>query len=1115
MTGVGVRYTAFGAMAVSVDGVEVPLTRRRERGVLAVLLAAHGAPVAADRLLVEVWGADAPGQTLATLQVAVSRLRSTLDPGRAARTPSPLRSGAAGYSLGAGATDVDTWAFEAMAVQALAAETAGERLRCADEARALWTAPPYADADAPLVRAEQDRLAELATSVHEVRARALLDLGRPQDALLGTSELAPQHPYRERVWALLALAQYQCARQADALETLRRLRERLADDLGVDPSEEVQRLEQALLRQDPELAPRATPAPQRAAPAPQRAAPTPPAPPSRTPGAPGSGTVGRDGVLADALRLLEESRTLRRPRLLLVAGEPGIGKSRLVADLSSGAAARGAEVLVGRCREGEYAPALWPWLAVVRALADDRDDPLLAPLLRDDVVGETGGNGTGLRMFDAVARLVRDAAASHPLVVVLEDLHWADASSLLLLRHLVDGGLDGPVLLVGTRRTVEPTTSAPLVDAMAALARAGAERVHLDGLGTAAVAALLERSLGAHDPRLDDFVGQVSGGNPFFVLQYARQLAGVPHLDRLDPSSLPVPDGIRDVLGQRVGRLPDEVVRGLACAAVLGSAIDPDLLAAVTGSSVDECLDLLDLAVTTGLVEERGGGYAFVHALARETLYTGLSAARRMRLHDKAGRVLEQTSGVEVDGARAADLAASVAHHAHLAAPLGAEHAARACRWLAVAAGVATGRHAHAEALELFRRMQADATPGSVTMIEGLCGAAAALLRLARTVEGRAAVDEAVHLARDLGRWDLVARAAAIYNGAGVWSWREHGVQDHAFIEVLTEAARHVEDPERARLLAALQMEHFYGWDSSVGERIGAESVEVARRCGDPALLVEVLLVRIIAAWGPGRAPLRLRLVEEVLGHGPTGELRVFILFQLATAYYELFDPERADATMLECAREAAALRHTGVEIPLAWWRFARARDLDDPEAPALGTAASALHRASGYIAGPDLECLLAIRGTEAGGRVPDHVLELMPGANAGLRAMVAHACLEAGDPTTARRLLGEPAPPGASDYSVLAGHCLRVLVLAAAGPPAEVAAALERIVPHAGQSVVYGTVDHLGSVDLFLACGYAALGPAYRDRALEHARAAVTLNARLQCLPWARRAEALLARLG
>ena len=423
MTRVSVRYTAFGAMAVSVDGVEVPLTRRRERNVLAVLLAAHGAPVAAERLVAEVWGDEAPGQTLASLQVAVSRLRSQLEPDRKARKGSRLVSTAAGYSLLAEIADVDTWTFESLAEQALAAAQPAERLQLADEARYLWTTTPYADCDAPTVRSETSRLEELMLTVEEVRARALLDLGRPDEALRGLAELAPRHPYRERLWSLLALAQYRCSRQADALETLRRLREQLADELGVDPSEEIQRLEQAVLRQDPELS-----APASVADAAPAEPPTGRVASSRMPTATSAGTIGRSGVLDQALSLLDEPNAGRATRFLLVAGEPGIGKSRLVADLNEAASTRGVRVLVGRCHEDDYAPALWPWLGIVRALSDGTEvDPLLIPLLEGEVSDAGTGAGTGLRMFDAVVDLIARSAATSPLLLVLEDIHWSDS----------------------------------------------------------------------------------------------------------------------------------------------------------------------------------------------------------------------------------------------------------------------------------------------------------------------------------------------------------------------------------------------------------------------------------------------------------------------------------------------------------------------------------------------------------------------------------------------------------------------------------------------------------------------------------------------------------------
>ncbi len=1096
------EYLAFGEMAVRVDGFRQALTRRREREVLAVLLASHGAPVPAERLLTEVWGDEAPGQTLGALQVVISRLRSQLEPHRAARTRSRLGSTAAGYVLVTDATHVDTWLFERDVAAALAAEDPVEQLARCDAACATWTGPPYAGIDAPLVRAEAARLEELLLTVQERKGRAMLGLGRPDDAQRTLAELASSQPFREGLWALLALAQYRCARQADALATLRELRHHLADELGVDPTAEVQQLEQAMLRHDPALADTFADTDQET-----RAflAPVGGAAPAAGPTAP-LGTVGRTSVVTAATRLLEQSSATRSPRFLLVAGEPGIGKSQLVEDLSASAAAAHSRVLVGRCHEGEYAPALWPWLGVVRALADeaDRVDPLLQPLLRGETDSADRGGGTGLRMFDAVVELIRRSALTRPLLLVIEDLHWADDSSLALLRHLTGSVAGVPLTVLCTRRTSEPETSPALVDAMAALARAGAERIRLDGLDAESVGALLAESYGVADPQVTASVATMTGGNPFFVLQYARLLATTPERG-VDPEELPVPDGVRDVLHQRVHRLPPRAVTALTAAAVMGDQIEPELLAELTGIGLEECLDLLDLALSSGLLHESGSGYVFVHALERETLYCELSAARRMRLHDMAGRVLEDHRADDPDAC------AAIAHHAHRAAPLGKKHAQRACTWLARAAEVATGRHAHPEALRLWQLTVLDSPAESVTTAEALCGVAACLLRMARTAEAQETIDRAVRLGHRLERWDLVTRAATTLNHAGVWSWREYGMKDDGFIALLSDALDRVPDPDRARLLATLQMEHYYGRDGAVADRVGNESLDLARALGDRALLLEVLLVRMICTWGPGRGDLRLELVKEVMELQPDGDLLVLTLFQLGSALYEVLDPEGSDRAMARCAHESAALRHTGVEIPLAWWLYARARDLDDPAAPELGQAALELHQAAGYLYANDLSAIRTIRSGLPGTPVDEAVIESTRCSNAGVRAIVAHAVLEAGDPERAYELLGAPEPPLASDYTTLSGQCLRVAVLAEGGHLDQLGAALRRIEPYAGKVVSYGTVDHCGVVDHFLACGYAALG---EPAALEHAERAVVLTAQAQCAPWLRRSEALHSRL-
>ena len=1098
-TGERVRYRAFGALEVA--GLEpVALGRRRERNVLAVLLAAQGSPVPAERIVAEVWGEDA--QTLGALQVAVSRLRSALEPERPPRQPATrLVSTTGGYALVAAVEDVDVWHFAALAEEALATADPAVRLERADRAERIWAGDPYPDCDVESVSLERDRLGELRLTLQELRGQALLDLGRPEAAVLLLGAIAPLHPYRERLWSVLALAQYRCARQADALDTIRRLRERLAEDLGVDPSPEVAELEQRVLRQDTTLL--AVPARegQDRPVAPEPAEHTPGGVPSEVP------TVGREAATAVVSAALD--RLVADPTstgVLSISGEPGIGKSRLVQELHQLGTARGVAVVVGRCHEGDFAPPLWPWLGVVRTLArDDEADPLLSPLL-DGVQGPgdaDAGAGTTLRLYDAVAGLLGAGATPRGLVVVLEDIHWADVSSLRLLSRVVELAPRG-VLVVTTRRTTEMQAGEPLVETLATLARSGGERLRLDGLDSASVARLLHQLLGTHDPRLDTMVDRATNGNPFFVHEYARLLQSRPDLRRVRVEDLPVPDGVREVLRLRVARLPDKARTLLVHAAVLGRTVDPDTVAAMADEPVDDVLDLLDLGLASGLLEERGSTYAFAHALTRETVYGDVSAARRMRLHARAAAVLEERAGDKPDAA------AAIAHHAAMAAPLGDEQTRSALVWLHRAAQVAQSRQAHVEALDLWRRAgeTAESAAMETQRLQARCGEAETLLRLGRTGEASDVIDEVVAAARALGRWDLVADAAAIFNRAGVWSWREHGAKRDELIAVLTEALDHIDPAREARLCATLLMEHYYGWDSPVVDAYGDRALTLARSLDDPALLREVLLLYVIALVGRGRGALRTALVEELLALEPQGELRLGALFNYGYALYEDCQVAQSDEVMARCAAEARALRHSGVDIPLAWWAFARARGREDPDARALGMHALMLHRSSGYLAAWELEWFRAAYDPPVPQAVRDAVLEQRP----AVRATVAWAVLQDGDPEAAYALLGDPFPPHAADYSVTGSRCLRVAVLAETGPEDELRAAVEQLRRHEGLVSNYGSIDHLGAVDHFLALGEHALGD--DAAALAHARSGVELLRRLDNRPWLRRAEALLADL-
>ncbi len=233
----------LGDMVVGAETI----TRRRERELLGLLVAARGRPVAVERIVAELWEADG---TRAAVQVVVSRLRALLDPARSA--PSRVGTTPVGYCLAAVMDEVDAWAFEDLAERALAAATPADRVVLGTRAEELW-GEPYAECAAPTLRAEATRLAELRVTVQECRAEALLTLGHPGAAVRLLAPAAPDHPYREQLWALLARAQYAASRQADALATLATLRSRLAEDLGVDPSAVVRATEQAILTQAPSL----------------------------------------------------------------------------------------------------------------------------------------------------------------------------------------------------------------------------------------------------------------------------------------------------------------------------------------------------------------------------------------------------------------------------------------------------------------------------------------------------------------------------------------------------------------------------------------------------------------------------------------------------------------------------------------------------------------------------------------------------------------------------------------------------------------------------------------------------------------------------------------------
>lgn len=686
-------FAVLGALeVVDDDGRPVEIAGGQTRAVLALLLAAEGRVVSAEALVDALWGEAPPASATGTLQSYISRLRRALEPERAAGAPARvLVSAGDGYRLAAAPDAVDFQRFEALAEEGADLLRGGdpaaarERLQ---EAESLWRGPALADCpDSDVTRGLAARLEERRVVAVEDRVEAELALGR-HDALVGElAELVRRYPLRERLRAQLALALYRAGRQAEALRALDDARRTLVEELGVDPGPALRDLESKILDQDPSLAVPAI---------------VPISAPPDGPGAtrPADGLVGRRTELAQLLQSLDESR--HGARFVVLEGQPGIGKTRLAEELARRAAASGSPVLWGRSLEGDAAPAFWPWLGILRPLAGAGlgATPRLRQVLGlgDEERVDPGG-AARFELFEEVAVLL--ASAADP-VIVLDDVQWADPASLELLTFLAGRLQDEPLLVVATVRELELGRSDAVVDALAAIARRpGSRRLRLRGLSSADTSELLRRATG-HDvaPPVVAAIHERAEGNPFYATELAQLLS---HVDDLsDPATVvraAVPTSVRDVVRQRLSRLPAPTVDLLQICAVVGREAEVATVATVSGAALVDCLDQLDAAVQHRLlveVEDRPGTFSFAHALVREVVLDDLSSLRRARLHLGVADTVEAMSG------GADDVAEILAEHLWAASAVGVGR--RAAAALHHAGQVAVRRFGYESAEDLLGR---------------------------------------------------------------------------------------------------------------------------------------------------------------------------------------------------------------------------------------------------------------------------------------------------------------------------------------------------------------------------------------------------------------------------
>ena len=632
-----VDYRVLGPLEAHKAGERIEPTSPKQRALLLDLLVHRGHSVSRDRLIDDLWGEDPPATAPGVLQNYVSALRRTLG-------PEAIRTVGAGYALAADRDQVDADRFERLMERARAARLAGDAgamQRHSSAALGLWRGDPLVDvAYEPFARASIAKLDALRCEAVELQLEGEILVGRPRQAIPGLEAAVDAHPLREQLWWLLMLALYRSGRQADALRAFQRARRAVTDQLGLEPSSRLRQLEEAILAQDPALDDGlAAPSPRRPDNARLRSTRPAPAPPA---------LAGRHRERAAVLGYLDGAWSGEDRGLCLLHGEPGIGKTRLLEEAHLAAVAAGSIVLTGRSYEAETGRPFGAWIDALRSV-DLRDlpDPVrgeLVPLL-PELGSERPDVDDPARLHDAVTAALTTMATGTTVTVLLDDLHWLDASSVSLLHYVTRHVAGQPIALVATSRAAELDANPSASRLVGALRRDDQLRsVAVGPLDATAIAALTDPIAPGADAAS---IAEASNGNPLLAIEMARGLArGDDALSsRLDA-----------LLGDRLSRLSDGAALLVPWLAAFGRGVDPSVLAEVVNRPVEELVDPLGEMEHHGVLQVLADGtYDFNHDLVRAAAYKRLSTPRRAMLHTRIGAVL--ASAPDPDDVHAAEAA--------------------------------------------------------------------------------------------------------------------------------------------------------------------------------------------------------------------------------------------------------------------------------------------------------------------------------------------------------------------------------------------------------------------------------------------------------------------------
>ena len=844
---------------VTASGRSLDLPSASQRRLVALLATEAPRSLRAD------WICDVLAASPSALRTMVSRVRRVAGDGTIAGSQGRYRL----------TVPVDAALF----TSALSAVGSGDdRTEVLERALAMWTGPPFDEFSAEgWARPEVIRLTELHASAVEDHATELIAARRWAEAVAGLQAHVAVHPLRDRPRGLLLQALAGAGRQADALGAFRDYRAYLAESVGTEPSAEVRRLDRQVAAGWDGV---------EAAAGQDAGSPGGPRRPARwlpltAELARGPGLIGRGrelARLASDLALVSGTGS----RAVILEGEAGIGKTTLLGGFARAVRDSGsAVVLYGSCQGGPAVP--WePFRSLLGHLIEHVPaDVLQAHTSRcggqltriaPRLAGRAGSPGTVVSddaterylMFEAVADVLRRVADISCVVVLLDDLQWAEPTALDLLRHLGRALADAPVLWVLSARDTDERQPAALRTVLADLERRPSRRMLLTGFGDGELADLTASLVAVDGAAVTSAVSarlrEQTAGNPLYATQLVRHWAESGRLvlgARVelagDEPGEDVPANLRDLLWSRVTALGNDVLEVLSAAAVLGTEFPEDAVIDMAGIGEREAMDALDLAERARLVVDVGpppGTMRFVHALVAAAVYSELPGRRRRRLHARAAQVLEKRSG-----APANDLAAQLARHCALGGLL-----AEALRWARLAGDHAAEGLSPAEAARWYRTALEHTAVVEVADHER----ADLLARLGRAQHqindpaALAALAEAAALARRCGATPIVAQAA-LATDRGFLHLGALPSAQVAIIESALEVIGEGDAATRARLLALLAEALPPDTTGTRRAELACEAIALADASPDPALLARIGSSVLFALWGPSHDATRLR----------------------------------------------------------------------------------------------------------------------------------------------------------------------------------------------------------------------------------------------------------------